>query len=137
MSFIKHYLDFILCILEADGKITDEEKELFLKMLDRTGVQKKLIQQYKKLLEKEATGLDPEEVISSIVEEADAELLGWLVRDAYLAAEVDGKVSKEEIVLINKLLEAAGVPKKLHKVIQSWGMEFIAHTKCIPILFAK
>ena len=137
MSLLKSYLDFMLCIMEADGEITDEEKEMFLKMLSRSSVRKSIAQRYRSLLEGKRVGLDPKDVISRIVKVADAEALGWIVRDAYLAADVDGKISKKEVALINELLEAAGIPKKLHGEIKSWGIEFVKHTKCIPYLFKK
>lgn len=136
MQIAENYLDFLTCVMLADGVIQEEEKSAFLNILNRVGLSKKLSKKYFRILSGTQL-IDRDDVISRVASQKDKEILVWIVRDAFLIADANGDVSDEEILLIKKLLEKSGVtPSRMKKIIQ-WGNEFIDHTKNGLKLFGK
>jgi len=137
MSFVENYLDFMICILRADGTIKQEEVHLFNKMLVQVGIKETLRRKYSRLVSKKSPSIPVTKTIARIAKTANQTQLGYIVRDAFAMAESDGAVAKAELDLILKLLDKAGIPKSRFPKIKRWGLEYVDHTRLLESMFAR
>lgn len=129
MSRAEQYLDFMVCVLWADGTVSPEEREhLFRSVLYDMDFRPGLVEKYEHLLA-ERSRIDPEEVIRQVVATMEPVGLVGLVRDAYIMASVDGDILPAEVDVIRSLLKAAGVPEERFSEIDAWGREAVSHVR--------
>jgi len=135
MTTAEKYLDFMVCVLQADGIIHEKEVEEFTRMLQQVGLKPELKKKYRRVLK--GTWLDAERVIRRVAKNANPQFLNWLVRDGYLMADADGKVTPPEIEIINELLIKAGVSTHRRQSIHDWGKQAVKHARAGAKLFSK
>lgn len=126
MKETTNYLDFMACVLLADGVVEGNELMTFVSMLRQMGMKEEVEIRYSNIL-RDPTLLDPEAVIASVARFSEDRLLQWIVRDSYIMAASDGEISTEELALIDALLAAVGIPEEKRENIHQWGRELIAH----------
>ncbi len=135
MSFAESYLDFMLCVLVADGVLHENEKQLFSEMLDNSGVNSQLRNKYEVIMN-DHVSVSSEEYLVQIVKEIDPDQLPVMIRDAYLMASIDGNVHESEIAVINKFLKIIGMPDERFEEIREWALVSVEHLKRSKALFA-
>jgi len=136
MHKAERYMNVMLCVLMADGRVEDEERELFLDMLASVGLREDLVQQYRDYF-LHSSAIDTETMLGDAVSGVDAETLAWIAEDAYVMADVDGCISPEEITMINRFLQRAGVPPERLEDVRDWGLESLDLQKRGQALFAS
>lgn len=128
-SRTERYLDFMLCILRADGVVTAEEQEYWLSsLIDDASLSAELQAKYRQLVtQKEWSNLDDQ--IQAIGQGLDPSTLAGMVRDAYITASLVGNLGEAEVEVVRKLLRAAGVSEDLFESVEAWAREGVAHLK--------
>ncbi len=128
MKETTNYLDFMACVLLADGVVEDNELMTFVSMLRQMGMREEVEVKYSNIL-RDPTLLNPQTVIASVARFSEDRLLQWILRDSYIMAASDGDISQEELALIDNLLAAVGIPEEQREKIHQWGRELIEHAK--------
>lgn len=122
MKITDKYLELMCCVMEADGVVTAEEARCFEAMLDISTVSAALRAKYVRRLKRRP----PPSADSSLKRVAagiqGAELL-WFVRDAFIMSDADGKITDDELRVVMKFVEFAGIPKTRFPKIKLWGIE--------------
>ena len=128
MKAATNYLDFMACMLLADGVVDDNELTTFVSMLQQMGAKEAVEMRYSNIL-REPDLLNPRAVIASVARFSEDRLLHWIIRDSYIMAASDGDISKEEIALVDDLLTALGIPESQREAIHQWGRELTEHIR--------
>ena len=136
-KFAYDYLDYLFCILNADGVIHERETEFFADILNNLGMQDKLVDHYNKILLGEALFPSQSDTIQRIVENRKSSEIVYIVRDAFLLAGIDGEMHEAELAVIRKLLKKLGLSKDIILSIEDWGNDYINHTNLGLELFEK
>lgn len=134
MKIIDDYFDLMVCVIKADRLVRKEETALFLGMMKNMGMSSSIQSKYKKLLSSKKV-VDSDAIISKVAKNTPISILPWFVRDAFLMADIDGEISKEEIQVIKQLVEKSGFTPKQYIKIKQWGLEYIKHSKAGLKLF--
>lgn len=124
---IEQYLDFMLCILRADGVVDPEEKRhLISLMVSGLKLEASLVDKYRRELEREDWAEATEAELAAIGEGLDASSLAHLVRDGYGMAASDGEIHETEVRVIQRFLVACGVPGERLPEIDLWARRSLA-----------
>ena len=124
MNQMDAYLDFIICVMRSDEVIHEREIEYFMKLLSNSGFNKDYMAEYENKLNGKMP-IDIERVTDFISTNIDKDFLTCLIRDAFFAAQADGRLQDSEVSIINDLLKKCGVPEERFTTIKNWGEENI------------
>lgn len=128
MNIMNDYFDFLACVAKADNIVQPEETVLFVEMLKNMGMSSSIQNKYKKILNSDKP-IDSDAIISKVAKNTNPLMLPWFIRDAFLMADADGKISKEEIQVIKELVIKSGITQNKFVKIKNWGLEYIKHTQ--------
>jgi uncharacterized tellurite resistance protein B-like protein len=120
-SRIQQYLDMMVYIIVADGKVQPQEREQFLSLMKGMQLDCKLIDHYRSMLEKEPFPRVSDRQLREVVQDLDPDSLAHLMIDAYRVAFSDGKLQEEETEVIRRCLTAAGISPDRFGPIESWA----------------
>ncbi len=124
---IEQYLDFMLCILRADGVVDpDEKRHLLSLMVSGLKLESSLVDKYTRELDREDWGEATDAELRAIGEGLDASSLAHLVRDGYGMAASDGEIHETEIRVIQRFLVACGIPGDRLPDIDLWARRSLA-----------
>jgi len=126
MNIINDYLDFMVCVIKADGITRKKEFTLFIGMMKNMGISSSTQNKYKKILFAK-NEIDVDAILTRVAK--NTSVLPWFIRDAFLMADIDGKISAEEITVTRQLLEKSGYSPKQFTKIKQWGLEYVKHSK--------
>lgn len=127
-KFAYDYLDYLFCILNADGVIHEREAEFFADILNNLGMQDKLVDHYNQILLGRALFPILSDTTTRIVENRKSSEIAYIVRDAFLLAGIDGEVHEAELTVIRNLLKKLGLSDDIILSIEDWGYDYINHT---------
>jgi tellurite resistance protein len=128
MNIMNDYFDFLACVAKADNVVRPKETVLFFEMLKNMGMSSAIQNKYKKILNSDKP-IDSDAIISKVAKNTNSLMLPWFIRDAFLMADADGKISKEEIQVIKELVIKSGITQNKFVKIKNWGLEYIKHTQ--------
>lgn len=128
MGFPERYLDFMLCVLWADGVVTDDEISAFQQMLDVMGIAGDTADGCMQRLKPEAE-FSVADALESVATGSTMVELTTIVRDAFVMAGADGVVHQSELEVIQRLVHEAGVAESKWPQILEWGMDHLAHLR--------
>lgn len=135
MALLNDYLDFLVCIMFADGSILEEEAEMLTDILEKTGLQEEIVQQYQSIVCGKSPYPNSVDVITRIVNNRNKTEIMYIVRDAFLMADSDGDIHSNEKQLITSLFSELGFNPEKQDAIWNWGSNYINNTKLGMRLF--
>jgi len=122
MEKIKRYLDFMVCVLQADGEVHEMERQLLGALMANFCLSQEMIDTYNKKLDTiDEKNID--ETLERVAKGIDRMTLTCITRDAYIMAGIDENFHPAEMKLIRTFLEKAGIPEDRLDIIESWGRE--------------
>ena len=127
-NFAYDYLDYLFCILNADGIVHEREAEFFANILNNLSMKDRLVDHYNRILLGEASFPSSSDTINRIVENRKSSEITYIVRDAFLLAGIDGVVHEAELAVIRNLLKKLGLSENMILSIKDWGNDYINHT---------
>ena len=122
MNLASNYLELMFSVLFADGVVHEEEIKLFRRMLSHVGLAHDLQRRYLDILENRKP-LDLDVVLARIAAETDHATLLWFLRDGYLMAAADCRISREEVKLVDAMLAGCGIPRERTGLLRRWGRQ--------------
>lgn len=136
MSLLRDYLDYLICIMFADGSILEDEAGLFADTLEKTGLQDEVVQHYQNIVSGKSPYPNADEVIARIINNRDKTETMYIVRDAFLMADSDGEIHASEKHLITDLLSRLGFSSEKQEEAFKWGRYYIDNTYQGKLLFS-
>ncbi len=128
MEKIQKYLDFMVCVLQADGEVHEMERQLLGALMDNFGLSKELVDAYHKKLDTiDEKSID--ETLEKVAKGIDRMTLTCIARDAYIMAGIDENFHPAEMKVIRRFLLKAGIPENRLEVIELWGKEAFLNLK--------
>lgn len=122
LNRIEQYLQFMIHLMRADGRVDAEEKRHMLSlMVDGLKLEPTLVQRYRAALDETDFSEPSDEQLATIVKGLDPASLAHLVRDAYGLAGADGEIHESELRLLRRSLALAGVPESRFENIDTWA----------------
>ncbi len=122
LNRIEQYLQFMIHLMRADGRVDVEEKRHLLSMMvDGLKLEPTLVTRYRAALEEDDFTEPTDEQLAAIVKGLDPASLAHLVRDAYGLAGADGEIHEKELHLLRRSLAIAGVPESRFENIDTWA----------------
>lgn len=126
LNRIEKYLQFMIHLMRADGRVDQEEKRHMMSlMVDGLKLDPTLTQRYRAALEETEFTQPTDEQLAAIVAGLEPASLAHLVRDAYGMAGADGEIHESELKLVQRSLALAGVPEDRFEHIDSWARHSI------------
>ncbi len=135
---IEQYLDFMICILRADGVVDPaERKHLLALMVGGMKLESSLVERYRGELERAAWSAPTDSELEEIGAGLDDGSLAHLVRDGYGLAASDGEIHRSELALIQRFLRVNGVPAERFEDIDRWARQSLALAHRGTVLFRR
>ncbi len=136
MERIEQYLDFMLHILRADGKVEPSEKQQFLSiMVEGLQLRQEVVDRYRKALEETSWEPVSDNELAQLGDGLDPGSLAHLVKDAYSMAGADGNIDGAELDLVKRFLVAVGIPGDRFPDIDKWARVSLEVARKGQILF--
>lgn len=124
-SRIEQYLDMMVYIIRADGKVEPEEREHLLALMAGMQLDPALVSRYQSMLEADFYDPVSDSQLREVVVGLDPDSLAHLIIDSYKLAFSDGTVQEEEKMVIQRCLAVAGIPADRYETIDSWARHTI------------
>ncbi len=129
------YVKVLACVARADGVIAAEELAAINRALDAVITQPDALHDVKVLLDISLPVDCPAILKQCVVQMRDATAtsedmaahLAELLRDCYVIAAVDGRISSEEVSMIDELLSLSGIPLQKRATLHQWAETSARH----------
>lgn len=128
MKILDNYFDLMFCVIKADKVTHKEEIKLFLNMLKDYKISSLTQNKYKKLLLSNKP-VDIDNIINKVAKNVSQSMVPWFVNGAFLMADADGKISKEEIRVIKQFFEKSGFSTNQFMEVKRWSLQYVKHIK--------
>lgn len=126
MGRLESYFRVLIAVARSDGDVDVSEAELIRAAMDGIEVSGRLREDLERLLDA-SEPCEPTELLKTVANQADPSSLAEALRDAYVIAAADGRLDKNEISVIDRLLSQVGIDAERRPLFHEWARTAAEH----------
>ena len=115
-----NHLEFLAYVARADGEVAVEEVLAIRAFMSKAGMTEGDVERMNQLLDPTHT-IDFRDVVKALAGHSSAWGLFEAIRDAYVIAQADGRLAREEIKAVDSLFDMLKVPGPMRGEIHRWA----------------